>query len=641
MRACVLLFFTALSWITIQAQTAKVDSLLQVAKTTDSMETKVQSYLQAAWLSIDVDLTKAFAYNDSAFNISKRHQYKNGIADAYFKYAVLNRALGDYDKALGYLEKYEQLSKDDSLKLANVAFQRGIIYSIKGDIDEGLKNYHKTIEYYQLLGEKRGLGMTYNVIGITFSNVKRYDEAIANYKKSIAILKAINDKDALASTYHNLANVYDYKNEYDTALTYFEKSLAMSEQTHNVLRIAQTKQNMGGIYKDQKDYDKAAAVVLEGYNLLKDNNYKGNMIGAAADLAEIYTLMGRYNESERLLKAQLDSVNGTLKGQSKLYFSLFKLYETTGRPKAALEYFKTYKTLSDSLISENGLKNLNQLQVKFNVEKKDKELAQQRLALEQQETEIKKKKNQNRFMWAFVVFLLLSSLLLWFLFRQRQKRKDQEIMTLKREQQVKTLENLIEGEENERLRIAKELHDGVNGGLSAIKYKLTSQLEQNNRIISEAVAMIDKSCEQVRAISYNLVPPSLKNFSLVEALEDYLGSMNAIHEPEITFQHIGEPIHLAIKVEINIFRIVQEMVNNSLKHAEATEINVQVSHRDNRVQLTVEDNGKGFDKDTVMGNGMGLVNIKSRVEYLNAKLDFSSNEQGTSYMIEINTNTLH
>jgi len=231
-------------------------------------------------------------------------------------------------------------------------------------------------------------------------------------------------------------------------------------------------------------------------------------------------------------------------------------------------------------------------------------------------------------------------LLTWFLYKQRQKRKDQEILSLKREQQVKTLELLMEGEEKERLRIAKELHDGVNVDLSSIKYKLTSLLEKNNEVINEAVAMIDKSCEQVRAISHDLIPPSLKDFSLTDAIKDFCVTKNGLHKPEIICNIIGNEVTVSKKAEINIFRIVQELVNNSIKHANASEIDVQISYQPKHIQITVEDNGKGFNRDIVGRSGIGLQNINSRVEYLNAKLDFTSDAKGTSYVIDINTDKI-
>ena len=245
-------------------------------------------------------------------------------------------------------------------------------------------------------------------------------------------------------------------------------------------------------------------------------------------------------------------------------------------------------------------------------------------------------------MTATAIVLLITSILLFLFFKQRQKRKTQEILTLKREHQVKTLEALIEGEENERFRIAKELHDGVNGDLSAIKYKLSSLLGMNNKVITEAIAMIDDSCKQVRAISHDLVPPSLENFNLVEATEIYCTNLNDTNtETEVEFQHLGDPIEVAKKVEINMFRIIQELVNNSIKHAKSSMINVQISNRKQHIQITVEDNGIGFNKDDVRTNGIGLKNVRSRVDYLNASMDLISNTNGTSYTIDIDIDQLN
>lgn len=195
---------------------------------------------------------------------------------------------------------------------------------------------------------------------------------------------------------------------------------------------------------------------------------------------------------------------------------------------------------------------------------------------------------------------------------------------------------MIEGEEKERMRIAKDLHDGVNGDLAVIKYKLSSLLEMNNSIIDEAITMIDDSCQQVRAISHNLIPPSLESFDLIEATREHCARLNDVTpETAITFQFLGDKIDLPKKTEANVFRIIQELVANAISHAEASEIDVQISSRDNTIQITVEDNGKGFDKNNVESDGIGLSNVQSRADYLNADIDFISNEKGTSYTINI------
>jgi len=151
--------------------------------------------------------------------------------------------------------------------------------------------------------------------------------------------------------------------------------------------------------------------------------------------------------------------------------------------------------------------------------------------------------------------------------------------------------------------------------------------------------MIDNSCEQVRSISHNLVPPSLRDFNLLEAVENYCNDMNAIHKPEISFQHVGDAIALAKKQEANVFRIIQELVTNSIKHADAKEILVQLSNVEDNLQLTVEDDGKGFDVNNVKSDGIGMQNIRSRVAYLDAALDIKSDSKGSSFTISLNDKT--
>lgn len=166
-------------------------------------------------------------------------------------------------------------------------------------------------------------------------------------------------------------------------------------------------------------------------------------------------------------------------------------------------------------------------------------------------------------------------------------------------------------------------------------------LEHNATVVDEIVAMIDKSSEQVRAISHNLVPPSLEKFNLIEALADYCTTMNDAHKLSINFQHIGAHPKLSKNNEINIYRIVQELVSNSIKHSEAQEITVQLSSHEKHIQITVEDDGKGFDSYAMDKRGIGLKNIASRIDYLNATKDLVSNDKGTSYTIEIDIEKLN
>jgi tetratricopeptide (TPR) repeat protein len=197
----IFILFFFLSSFSLSSQTKEADRLLQLARTATTIEKKVVSYANVSRALIDVDLAKSISYNNSAFNISKRHNYKQGVIDSCCKYSALDRALMDYDKALNYLNKYEEFIKDDTYKLAGAAFQKGVLNCIKGPNSKGLKNYHKALKNYELLKNERGLGITYSAIGIAYSNMKRYDEFITNYEKLCEILKSLGNIDALSSTY--------------------------------------------------------------------------------------------------------------------------------------------------------------------------------------------------------------------------------------------------------------------------------------------------------------------------------------------------------------------------------------------------------------------------------------------------------
>lgn len=212
----------------------------------------------------------------------------------------------------------------------------------------------------------------------------------------------------------------------------------------------------------------------------------------------------------------------------------------------------------------------------------------------------------------------------------------------KQNQEIAKLEALIDGEEKERRRIAQELHDGLNGDLSAIKYRLSALEESglsaiDTENLTKVIDMIDESCAQVRSISHNLMPSSILDYGLIETVKEYCVKINSSDNFKIDFQFFGNYIALSKKTETVIYRIVQELVANILKHSKATEAMIQFNYREEELFITVEDNGIGFDKNKTP-NGIGHKNIQTRVDFLNAQLDVDTSSAGTSYTIAIDLN---
>ena len=256
-----------------------------------------------------------------------------------------------------------------------------------------------------------------------------------------------------------------------------------------------------------------------------------------------------------------------------------------------------------------------------------------------QEFDLIKSKREKQVYFFSSLSLILLSLGIWYFFRQKQKIKNKEIITLHQQQEITKLQALMDGEEKERIRLAQDLHDGINGDLSYIKYHLSSidyhSLSiENKTLFDKAIDMIDFSCDQVRNISHNLSPTTINDFGLITSLKNYCAKLEVFHPIKINFQHFGNEIILSKNIETVIYRIVQELVNNIIKHAEATEAMVQINSHSNSIFITVEDNGKGF-KNTSKNSGIGLKNIASRIAFLNATLEEEHNPSGTTFTINI------
>ena len=575
--------------------------------------------------------------------LATKNKYQKGKYYALRELAFIHYRNSEYKKAVDYFEKAlenESFIKDRN-HVGQTYFKLGTSNLFLGEHLNTTKAYLKTIDLFKETKDTVNLIKVYDNFGVLYGNMNNYKKAEEYKIKTIALARKIKDTFLIASGSLNLGVIYAKTERLDEAykqymiVKSFSKSLKSDRINHHLYK------NLARYYSEKEDMNVCLENALIAEKYLRYSKSKVEKAYFESFLGTIYQELKKYSKAEKHLLNSLN-ISEEIESETLQLNSLNPLAEIFASKKdykKAYNYAKKYYQLNEKTRSETNNKIVTELDTKYQTEKKDKEIIEQQLQLEKTENELQKKKTQTNYLVGIATFLLLASILIWFLFQQRQKRKNQEIVTLKREHQIKTLETLIEGEEKERFRIAKELHDGVNGDLSAIKYKLSTLLEMNNTVIKEAITMIDKSCSQVRAISHNLVPPSLENFNLLEAVEEYCEKSDTSHSQKISFQHLGDAVNMSKKEEINIFRIIQELVTNSIKHAEATKIDIQISCRNKIMQITIEDNGKGFDTSTNEDNGIGLQNIQSRVDYLQGTIDLISNKKGTSTTVEIDRNT--
>lgn len=631
--------------LNLSAQNSVIqDSLFGVLKTETNDTLRANAHYELGWYLKLQDLQAAKLHMDTAMAAYEELKLPRKVALSHFQYSVLYRLGGDYDEAIESLSAYQDYVEHvkDTANWIFAYYEKGVIYSQQGNLEASLEQFYSANQLSESVGNEDMAATSLNSIGIVYNDLGKYIEAEESFKKALAIYKKLGvTSEHLGDVLNGLASSYKHQRKYEDAIDYFDEALKVYKNNESEFGIAIANFNKALIYNEQKEYNKALPLLNLAYEKQKSNGFNTELMLTISSLAEVNYELGNYQKSERLLNEGLQ-LEMESKGAAKdLYFELYRVHNKNRQYQKALEYHEVYVKYKDSLFNEENIKSINLLQKQFETEKKNKEIIQQKLELQEQETEIQKQETQITLITGLALFLLIAALLTWLVFRQKQKRKNQELIALKQEYQIKSLESLIEGEEKERFRIATELHDGVNGDLSAIKHKLNALQEYNTKTINDVVAMLDKSCDQVRAISHNLVPPALEKFDLKTATSDYCFEMNTIHSPKITFQYIGDNIKLPKNIEVNLFRIVQELVTNSVKHANATEINVQLSMMDNMLQLTVEDDGNGYDLNSIKADGIGLSNIKHRVDYLQGELDIATNSDGTYVNILIDKSSFN
>lgn len=290
--------------------------------------------------------------------------------------------------------------------------------------------------------------------------------------------------------------------------------------------------------------------------------------------------------------------------------------------KSAYLWNQRNKVFKDSLDKLSNDKLIIELEEKYKSAEKDKELIENKMT-------IQARTNQRNIFLSLGLVLTLLSFLAFNRFRSKQKLDASRILHLEKEKKILSMNAMLEGQEAERLRIAKDLHDGLGGLLSSVKARLSKIMTEVSKIESfslyeKTTEMVDDACDEVRRISHNLLPGSLRLAGLKTAVEQLGEELNESHSFEVKTEVLGYEDDLDQTTEVFIFRIIQEAINNIIKHAKAKIVLVQLSETDDEYHITIEDDGQGFDTQSD-SEGLGLKSIRSRVEFLKGELDLVSN----------------
>ncbi len=536
------------------------------------------------------------------------------------------------------------------------------IYNSKGMYDQAYREILNTLLFARTYGMDDLLPALYNSMGNRYQRMGRLDSAMFYYYKGAEIIEkdtAFFNKSALPGLYTNLSCVLELTGDYQKGLDYLIKAEAAVRKAGNTYLLALVLINQGNAYTHLDKLDKSVAALHEALRIARKNHllqwqhlalsnlgstlyHQGKNKEALAYLEEavqlkgdidpsyqniniailgkVYFALKNYKQAERYLLQSLQNADRLhiARDRTEANKTLAGLYAAMGDYAKAFEYQYAYTQVKDSVESVETKRNINQLEIKYQTAQKDKALVEKELKINKQLAQIKQKNLWIGIIISGALVLTAIGLLLYRISRHKQRFQSERLHSLEREQEITQLKAVMKGEEQERTRIARELHDGIGGMLASIKMNVGVFREeypalQEAPTLARIAEMVSGTAIEVRRTAHNLMPDVLDKQSLKEALLLYCEyhNNNNLH---IELQY-HVPLALSKPAELFIYRIVQELLQNIVKHAEASYAAIQVMLHEQELSITVEDNGKGFDSSIYAG-GTGLQNIRSRTEAL-------------------------
>lgn len=639
-----LTFILACFFTSIKAQQNKaiIDSLEIAAKTLQDTEL-VKVFNELTWQYRGISADKAVEYGNKALQLGQHYHFDKGVAQAYNDLGIIYFDKQDFSKALDLYNKSLDIRKriDDKKGIAAIYNKIGIIFQMKGDYLKVLEYQQKALDIYESMKYDYGISYSYNNIAVLYHDIGNYSEALKYNFLSAGLKEKIGDTYGLSGSYVNIANIYFKQIKLDTAIIYYKKALELCRKVGDKEYLAANLNNLSSAYFAYASYPEALKYVLESIELRREIDNKYGLISSLENLANIYIKLHQPDRAFRCLQ-EVKTLSAKIDSKPYMpnyYGGLAAYYEYIGNYKEALYNQKLQYITHDSLLNEDLNSKITHLKTSYETEKKDKEIAESKLLISTKEVELNKEKRKLNILIVGILLICLLAYFLYIRFKYKQKVFLQHEMLKQQELRSKAV---IEAEENERQRIAKELHDGIGQLLSAVKLNFSNieslpemQRSSVKPLLKNAIDLVDDSVNEIRTISHNMMPNALIKTGLATAVREFLNRI-ASDKLKIELNVHGINSRLDKTTESILFRVLQEIITNIIKHAQASFVQIQLINHESELTLMVEDNGVGFDPDKVSGSGIGLKNIQSRIEYLNGSLHIDSQKgKGTTITIEI------
>jgi len=560
-------------------------------------------------------------------DISGKTEAESSIGYIYYNQGKNDSSLFFYNKALAELKVKPDKKREVEI-LNNVAN----IFRVTAKYDTAMVIYTDLLKYYESLNDIERQGKLLGNIGSLYYTAGNQEKAKEYTLQSLGIQRKTKDKRGTAVSLVNLSVFALNKGDFKEGIQYGDEALTLLKDIDKNYYAAALIR-VGYCYYMTGNKDKAIDYTHTAINIYKENKNVRGMMEAYRQEGDYLIESKRYSEARLLGKEALQVADTTNRLDMRLLYDMLKRSAIwLNLPEEALFYSQEQIRMKEADLNQEWAGKIAETDAKYNTAKKELEISI-----------LKSGKKTNRILIVSLLAILsVGSIAGYFIYKnqkQRQLLAGQRIKELEQEKQITATQSLLEGETTERARLSRDLHDGLGGMLSVAKLKITSMKgnmtipEESVASLNSAIDLLDTSIKELRRVAHNLMPESLMKYGLNAALSDFCLSTD-----KVKYHFFGIDRRPDEKTEIATYRIVNEVVNNALRHSEAENINVQLLIDESRLHVTVEDDGKGFDASIVEdGGGNGLKNIRSRVTSLGGTLEiFSEPGKGTEVNVEFN-----
>ncbi len=603
---------------------------------------------------IDSAVALSFSDPDAALLLLSETQaqsawqaYAAGAGRSLLESSVIYLNLGLTGKAAPSLEQALVLLQGTPAGrqyIPHVIAAQGRLHAARSEYETAIRYYYESINTAAKIAPEANLDYVYCNLAGVLTQIGRTPESVWAYLDK-AERSALQRKDSalLARVYNNMGFASNTRKTWDSSRVYFNRSLSIArlKQLPVYEHLALT--NIGITYLEEAKPRQALPYLVAANNITATlPAYSTNLsLGA---LGQAYVLLGDYAKAEPILQRQYnDAVTQKQPGNVRTaHYYLAQLYGARKDYDKAYQHAKAYIDLNNTLSGEEIIKHVNEEEVKFRTAEKDKDLLLKKLQIERQQKDLERK---NRWITIAVALVVIVLLLVFFTlksYRSRQRLMRQKMDNLEQQREIERLKADTEGEERERARIARELHDGIGGLVAAAQINMRT-LGKEVYIVNDSETyrstrqILEEVGTELRKTAHNLMPSVLLHRNMEEAISVFCNYIRQTQRLHFDLQCYGDFNLLPDSYKVTVYRIVQELIHNIVKHAQASSVLVQLMFQPPLLSITIEDNGKGFEPDLVHNDkGLGLKNIEERVQSIRGSFSIDSTPgKGTSVYIEL------